>query len=206
MEHTRRILSLAAMAALIPVFSGCTTYMTFKHGMTQPGEESPATLVAFLEKEHFPAGNQYLFFDSASFNRAISTPWFRKNLLSHMIFDRSGILLQRDTTKCQWSGFDRIRSLSPDSAYEKCNGPGLDQILRDIQPFGPGPDRDDATQIHDFTLIVTWAKFLGTYNARLFVLQDAVKQNKTARIRLIWLNVDMQKSWSLSDGQKMKIR
>ena len=58
----------------------------------------------------------------------------------------------------------------------------------------------------DFTIIVTWAKFLGTYNARLFDLADAVKQNKTARIRLIWLNADMQKSWNLTKEQKLEIK
>ena len=58
----------------------------------------------------------------------------------------------------------------------------------------------------DFTIIVTWAKFLGDYNSRLFVLSEAVEQNKTARIRLIWLNIDMQESWKLTPEQKLAIK
>ena len=55
-------------------------------------------------------------------------------------------------------------------------------------------------------MIVTWALFLGTYNARLFELSEAVAQNPGARIRLVWINMDMQERWNLTKNQKLEIR
>ncbi len=180
--------------------------MHLKYGLTQPKEETPATLLLFLEKHHFPADNQYMFADSGSFIGAVRNPLFLKHLLSHMIFDRQGTMLLRDTTQCQWSGFDKIKFLSPDSAYEKCSELRLDSVTRRIQPVKGNSVKDESELEADFTIVVTWAKFIGTYNYRLFNLQDAVKQNKSARVRLIWLNVDMQESWKLTREQKMAIK
>jgi hypothetical protein len=63
----------------------------------------------------------------------------------------------------------------------------------------------DTIREPDFTVIVTWAKFIGTYNSRLFALSEAVK-HCPAHIRMIWLNVDMLESWKLKTGQKVNIR
>lgn len=199
-------LILAAMVLLLTTSNGCKTYMHFKYGLTQPREETPAKLVSFLEKHHFPTENLYMFSDSLSYCQAIRNPVFIKNMLGHMIFDREGTLLQRDTTQCQWSGYDKIKSLSSDSTYEKCNGLRLDQVLAYIQPFGKNTTPGKVLTNSDFTVIVTWAKFIGSYNSRLFVLSDAVKLNTTAQIRLIWLNVDMQESWKLKSEQKVAIK
>jgi len=200
------IVKMAAMALLTLVLSGCKTYMHFKYGLTQPKEETPDKLVSFLEKHHFPTENLYLFSDSGSYNQAIRNPEFRKYLLSHMIFDREGALLQRDTTQCQWSGSDKIKSLNADSTYEKCGGLHLEQILYHIEPFGKNSANEDIIKDPDFTIVVTWAKFLGKYNYRLFNLSEALNLNKTARIRLIWLNIDMQESWKLTPEQKVAIK
>jgi hypothetical protein len=199
-------LIVAAMVLMLVASNGCKTYMHFKYGLTQPKEETPAKLVSFLEKHHFQTENLYMFSDSLSYCQAIRNPVFIKNMLGHMIFDHEGNLLQRDTTQCQWSGYDKIKSLSNDSTYEKCNGPGLDQILAHIQPFGENTTHVNVLTNSDFTVIVTWAKFMGSYNSRLFVLSDAVKLNTTAKIRLIWLNVDMQESWKLKSEQKVAIK
>ena len=56
------------------------------------------------------------------------------------------------------------------------------------------------------TVIITWAKFIGKMNERLFVVSESVKDNKNAKIRLILLNSDMQKSWNLNESQKIKFK
>jgi hypothetical protein len=180
--------------------------MHFRHGLSQPKPETPESLRAFLEKNQYPSDNQYIFSDSGFYFQAIRNPSFRKRLLSQLIFDRKGNLLVRDTNQCQWSGFELVKSLHPDSLYQTCQDLQPGEILRHIKPFGPdslsagNPDRPD------FTVIVTWARFIGTYNARLFALSEAITRNKNARIRIIWLNIDLQKSWNLSKGQIMEIR
>jgi hypothetical protein len=174
--------------------------------MTEPQEETPETLLSFLEKEHFPTSNMYMFADSASCFWAFRDPVFSKNLLTHMIFDRNDFLLNRDTTKCQWAGGDFIRSLQPDSTYGRWNGLLLSDVTSRIVPFGKEPDTTrTANSNPDFTIVITWSKFLGKYNYRLFSLADTVSQNKKSSIRMIYLNLDMQKDWHLRDDQKMKM-
>jgi hypothetical protein len=200
------IIKMVAISLLFATSNGCKSYMKYKYGITRPGEETTEKLISFLEKQHFPEENQYIFSDSGGYMNSIRNPVFSKNLLSHMIFNSEGTLLQRDTAKCQWAGYNRIKSLSIDSAYEICGGLPLAQLLRKIRPFGKNPGRETVVNDPDFTIIVTWAKFLGKYNYRLFDLSEALKLNQTARIRIIWLNIDMLKSWELKPEQKLAIK
>jgi hypothetical protein len=123
-----------------------------------------------------------------------------------MIFDHHGTLLQRDTAKCQWAGGTMIVMLNRDSSYQQTQDFQLKDILPHIEPFGKSAAQDVVMPDPDFTIIVTWAKFLGKYNYRLFDLSEAVKLNETARIRIIWLNIDMQKSWALKPEQKLVLK
>ncbi len=200
------VVTIAATTLLIICTAGCKSYIKYKYGITQPREETPGKLLVFLEKHNFPTDNLYLFSDSGSYSHAVRNPEFRKHLPGHMIFDRDGALLQRDTMQCQWAGYDMIKSLNRDATYEKSPGFQLGEILGHIQPFGKNSVPDDTLKDPDFTVIVTWAKFIGTYNYRLFRLSDAPKLNNTARIRMIWLNIDMQESWHLTAEQKVAIK
>jgi hypothetical protein len=191
---------------LILALTGCITIVKWKYGITNPREETPEKLLSFLEKHHYPDSCQFIFNDSLSYFQGIRNPVFREHLIGHMVFDRNGFLLQRDTAQCQWSGFEAVTALHPDSAYPKVNGLQLGEILGHIHPIGKNPGRDAGPDPPDFTVVVTWAKFLGTYGARLFELSGAVEQNKAGRVRLIWLNIDMQQSWKLTRDQKMEIR
>ena len=187
-------------------FTSCVTIVKWRYGITNPREETPEKLLIFLKKHRFPNSCIYIFNDSASYFQSIKNSVFRKHLLSNLIFDCNGSPLQRDTTQCQWSGFDVIKGLNPDSVYQKLTGLQLGEILDHIHPIGSDAGSDTTMNHPDFTVIITWAKFLGSFNSRLFELSDAVKQNKTARIRIIWLNIDIQKSWNLTSDQKMEIR
>jgi len=206
MKTKMKIRLLLWVVPLLLIVSGCRTLLGFRYGMSQPREETPETLISFLKKEKFPVNGMYLFDDSASYFKALRDPVFRKNILSHMVFDRRGHLLERDTNQCQWAGYDFIRALNRDSSYQECPGYRLGPLLDCIRPFG-GPGRyDSVTGPPDYVVVITWARFIGKYNQRLFVLSGAVQENTTASIRLIYLNVDMQKSWNLSDRQKVAIQ
>jgi len=206
MKELSWIVKISAFCVLLSLTNGCKTYVHFKYGLTQPKEETPDQLVSFLEQHHYPTQNIYLFSDSSAYCQAIRNPVFCKNLLGHMIYNHEGKLLLRDTTQCQWAGYEEIRLLQPDSTYVTSPGLELSQILDHIRPFGKSPPPEDVLATPNFTVIVTWAKFIGSYNNRLFVLSDAIRQNIFARIRIIWLNIDMQKSWSLTSAQKVAIR
>jgi hypothetical protein len=176
--------------------------MKYKYGVKDPKEETPESLLAFLEKNKFPTEPVYILSDSDSYFKLFRDSILLKNFLSHMIFDSRGVQLCRDTTRCQWSGYDVVKTLKPDSAYRLSGGVRLEDILKHIRPVGRAAIYDTLAVRCDFTLIVTWAKFIGKYNYRLFDLNQAVRENKTARIRVIWLNIDVQKNWHLKKEQR----
>ena len=194
------------ICCLLLCFTSCVTIVKWKYGITNPKEQTPEKLLSFLEKHKFPNACQYMFNDSLSYFQCLRNSVFREHLIGHLIFDSNGSLLRPDTAQCQWSGYDLIKSLSPDDAYLRLSGLQLGEILSHIHPIEKNTIPDCLMQHPDFTLIVTWAAFLGTYNARLFDLYDAIKLNKTAKIRLIWLNIDMQETWHLTKDQKMEIK
>jgi hypothetical protein len=195
---------LFLLITIIP--SGCKTYVKLKYGATQPKQETCESLIAFLKKNHFPVDNQYCFKDSASFFSMMRNPMVNENLLSHMLFDQHGNLMDRDTAKCQWAGSNVISNLDPDSVYHNIKPFRIDMITEQIIPFGQPDSGLFNPPSPDFTLVVLWARFIGRYNYRLFDLEKAVSDNKRARIRIIWLNIDMQKSWKLPKEKQLGIK
>ncbi len=193
------------LLVILMTAASCVTIVKWKYGITKPREETPEKIISFLHQHKYPMAGQYIFTDSTEYFQTIRNSVCRKYLLSHMIFNSKGTLLLRDTAKCQWSGYEIIKALSTDSVYKTVDGLQLGDILDLIRPLEEGQGQDTLRQQPDFTAIVTWATFLGSYNDRLFDLEDAVKYNLTARIRLIWLNIDMQESWNLSKNQRMEI-
>jgi len=185
------------------VLSGCRTLLKFRYEMKQPAEETPSGLIRFLEKNDFPVHSQYVFRDSTAWLKAMRNETIRKNMMSFLIFDHVGRLLEKDTNKCQWAGYDVIQSLNRDSVCHLSGDLRLDDILSCIIPMTTPELLPESSP--DFTVVITWAKFLGKYNQRLFVLEKAVKENHTARIRLLYLNIDMQKSWGLVSRQKISV-
>jgi hypothetical protein len=196
---TRTLLTgLLALALCMTMVPGCKSFMKYKYGLHQPREETPESLMAFLGKNRYPSENIFVFADSGSYFGAFRDSLFRSNLFSHMIFNRRGELLRRDTGMCQWAGGPVVRSLHPDSSYSLTPGMKLENVLRLIRPISRSSTRDSLIADPDFTMVVIWAKFMGTYNYRLFDLDTCVTANKTARIKVIWLSMDIQKSWHLT--------
>lgn len=190
---------------LITATTSCVTIVKWKYGITNPKEQTHRKLISFLDKHTYPDSCQYVFRDSSTYFQAFRNTLFRKNLFSNMIFDSTGFLVLRDTSRCQWSGYEVIEGLHPDSACRVVPGLRLEEILSRIEPLAEKAGNGVPGTQPSFTVVVTWAKFLGKFNARLFDLSEAATLNNTTRIRMIWLNVDMQEDWNLTEDQKMEI-
>jgi hypothetical protein len=193
------------MIILMLAAGGCVTIVKWHYGITNPKEETPERLERFLSRHHYPDTCQYLFSDTASFFSTLRNPLFRKGFPGHLLFDATGALIRKDTSKCQWSGYEIIRSLRRDSACTRSEGLHLADITCHIRTFGADSLKRHDTAA-DYTVVVTWARFLGTYNERLFDLSNAVRENSHARIRLLLLNMDMQENWNLRRGQKLEMK
>lgn len=190
---------------LLLLLPGCVTIVKWKYGITNPRDQRPASILRYAGKHGYPSGGQFIFCDSSAYCAALRDSLFRKNLFGTMIFDREGRLLLRDTARCQWSGYSRIAALAPDTIYPVAPKPYLPGLLSHLCGIGTDQGADTAARFDDFTVVVTWAIFIGSLNDRLFDLAGAVRENRRARLRMIWLNTDMQADWKLTGAQRMTI-
>jgi hypothetical protein len=187
------------------LFSGCKQVVYWKYGMHDPGEETCQSLIGFLNSMKQPLDRQYYFRDSASYLKFIWSPFYKKHILTTILFsDRGRLDRLVDSTRCQWSGYNYIMKLRSDSLFSSDTNIRYQAILKDIVPLD-GNSLPDTVR-YDFTVLVTWGKFLGKYNERLFINDLAVKENKRARIRLVYVNIDMQKCWNLTGEQKLVMK
>jgi hypothetical protein len=199
-------LKLIAGLAILASFTSCAVISRYKYGIKDPDVESLSGLMGFLEKNDYPLRDQYFIADSSTYKALIETEGFRKNLLSFMIFDRQGRMLAKDTTRCQWAGNDVIRTLHNDTVYRIDTSFNFSRLEGCISPFGICRCPDVMERKPDFVVVITWGKFLGRYNYRLFDLNEAIIQNRSAVIRTVWLNIDMQKLWNLKGGSGITLR
>lgn len=199
------LICLAFTLALLLGCCRCSTYVRYRYGISKPGAETRGSLVSFLEVNSFPQEDQYWFPDAGTFRMALKDSLFRVSILSYMIFDRHGRLLVKDTAACQWSGADVLRNLRPDSAYRVIDNPGLYRLVEKAVPVCRGLEGIPDTSGFDFTFVAIWAKYLGKYNYRLFNLKEFIDSNHSARIRIMWLNADYQKTWVGSDQEPLII-
>lgn len=199
---------LSGLAITLAIWLGCSqcsTYVKYRYGISRPEPETRGSLISFLEKHGFPQNDQYWFPDPQTFRSAMNDSLFRHHVLSYMIFDRKGRLLERDSAACQWSGAGPLRHLSPDAEYTVTNTPVLKTIIGKAVPLClESHGATDTTGI-DFTFVAIWGKYLGKYNSRLFSLKEFIDSNHLTRIRIMWLNADWQEAWSGIDQESLKI-
>jgi len=58
----------------------------------------------------------------------------------------------------------------------------------------------------DFIVVINWGCFAGKLNQRFFDVSAMVSEKRNIRIRLVFLNIDMQKGWELTKDQKLMLK
>ncbi len=195
------------LIVLIVSLTSCMTLVKWKYGITGPKEETPVSLLKFLQKMNKSPDNVCLFRDSSSFFRAMNDSLFRKNLLGSMVFSPTGFLLDvKDTSKCQWSVASLIHALGTDKEYVADTSYRFEEFSKGLV-FLSGSKFPDSFSIQfDYIVVITWGKFAGKLNQRLFDAEKIETGDFTKKIKLIFLNFDMQKSWNLTKKQKLILR
>lgn len=192
---------------LILFFGSCVTMIKWKYGIHNPREETPATILGFLKKMNRSDCDVFLFSDSASYCHYLGDPRFRKNLIGSLFFNEKGLMFNvKDSVRCQWSAGYFVRNLKTDTVYETDNTFRYQDLLKQLTPLSGDAIPADSTSRFDFVTVITWATFAGKLNERLFAVAEAARENKHARIRIVFLNFDMQKSWKLNSRQKLVIK
>lgn len=193
--------------ALILTLSSCKQIILWKYGITRPKEETPESLLVFLAKMNQPADEIYIFKDSVSYLRCMDDSIFHKNILNSMFFTKDGILDKfKDSSLCQWSGGYYIKSLRNDTIYHINKSYRYQDILSEFRPLKDQQRPLNADSVYDFIALVTWGKFAGKLNERQFITDDFAASNYHSRIRVIFLDCDVMKSWNLNKNKFLSIK
>lgn len=186
--------------------TSCVTIVKWKYGIRNPREETPESLIEFLKKMNKSPEDIYLFRDSSSYFHYLNIPVFRKNLIGSMFFNGQGLLTGvKDTNKCQWSVNAFIENLEHQKDFladTSFRFQDLDKCLVPLVNDGICREMMDP----DFIVVINWGCFAGKLNQRFFDVSAMDGEKRDIRIRLVFLNIDMQKSWELTKDQKLKLK
>jgi len=137
----------------------------------------------------------------------MNNPLFRENLVGSFFFTSKGLLINyKDTSKCRWSTAYFIKNLRSNASYQIDTTFRYQDLLQHIIPLVQSDSATFDENSCDYFIVITWAMFVGKLNERLFAADEAAMENRQVRTKIIFLNVDMQKNWKLSDHQKIIIR
>ena len=200
----KKILFLFVMVLFLTI--GCKQIVIWKYGIRSPKTETPESIIAFAKKQGQSPENIYMFRDSAGYFRFMKDSIYKRACFSAIVFNDKGILVNyKDSASCQWSAAGYIAKLKKDTTYRTDESRMISSVIPSLMPVTGCASPDLQGQGFDYTIIFTWAKYIGKLNDRLFRINEIAKNNPRARLRVISLNVDMQQSWCLREDQKTKL-
>ena len=193
---------LCMFALMLILASGCKPLILWRYGIRSPKVETPESILTFARKYRQNPDNIYLFRDSVAYLGFMRDTIYKKAFFSALVFNRNGSLVNyKDSASCQWSAAAYIEKLRSDTSYKTDASRKFSGVFASMIPLS-GHGGYEANDNYDYTVVFTWAKFIGKLNDRLFCIHEAALKNTRANIRVISLNVDMQKSWNLRENQK----
>ncbi|MFH1159448.1 MAG: hypothetical protein V1733_00675 [bacterium] len=182
-------------------FFSCKQILLMRYGIRQPKEETPVTIMAFMDKMDYPNVSTFIFKDSSSFYTCMKDSIFQRNTLGTLFFYRNRLLINyKDTSKCQWSGGYFVMNLRNDTIYQTDSTCLFQRLMTNFIPLNATTKIDTAGA--DYIVLVTWARFLGKYNERLFSIRKAMEENPGVNIKAVFVCIDVQKEWNLTDREK----
>jgi len=124
-------------------------------------------------------------------------------------FNSDGYLVEKRSDKeCQISinEIEQVNSFEIkkiEKSYELPdeNNVKIDYWLKRIKPMKQNPNEIEVKK--DYTVIVSWAKFIGRYNKKSFEWYNELKNSPSySKINVIFLNLDIQEDWELTQEDK----
>lgn len=190
-------LSAVMVVSLLLVTPSCKEILMMRFGIRQPGEETPESIQSFMDKMGYLSENVFLFNDSSAFYSFLRDSVFRSNMPGTLFFSPDGLISRyNDTTRCQWSGGYFVTRLQADTVYQADTGYTFREFMASVKPLNQSVCIDTANA--DYLVVVTWARFLGNYNDRLFSIRKALDENPDVVVKPIFLCIDIQKDWGMA--------
>ncbi len=188
-------------------FTGCKKLIVYHAGIRTPREETAESILKYARGMNQDTSRIYILKDSSAFSALNRDSVMRVNLLGAIVFSKNGLVTNyRDSSSCQWSAARYIGIMKPDSGFQIDTGYTWHHILNAIVPLTGGVPAEFDTSKYDYLVVFSWAKFITKMNERLFLINQSAAENPYSKIKVISLNIDMQKSWCLKEDQKFKFR
>ncbi len=193
------------LLSIIFICSSCGLLLKKAMRLHNPEVQTKESVTAYLEKINSPFSYSYILNDPGS-EDAIEEAFFGA------MENKKGILIDRNynqycytgTTKC--TGVQIRQSFNDlENNYEICKKYPFDSLVEKLDPLSGsyGMEKIDS----DYYYIVNWAIYLGTEktNEEDFQWLKELEKNANKNIQIILVNTDLQSSWGLEEGKKVRV-
>lgn len=205
MIPTIDIIFVILISLMCLLFLSCKQIILWRYGIHEPRKETPESIRKFLAKQDFPNENIFIFRDSAGYMQYLRDSVCRHNLLGTLFYSPKGLLVTfKDTSQCQWAGGFQVSTFKKDTLYHVDTNRSFAKLMSGLKPLSGETTLDTACA--DYYAVVTWSVFLGKYNKRLFTIREAISEQQEVTVIPVFINVDKQTEWNLSDNQGLAIR
>lgn len=181
------------------VFVSCRPILMKVYGIKDPDIENEKTIIKKALKFKLDTFN-IVTVNSKDFLRTLKG----KGIPDAAIYDKDGkyIEYRQTDTSCNAGLFQFIPDLKLDKVYNKPDSLPLKVELekcRDlkgnaIKPIEPA----------DFYVLIYWTVWTGKLNKdHVKIWEDEAKKNKNCKIKVIKVNLDMQKHWEKSEQERI---
>ena len=183
------------------VLSSCKPIVMKINNVTKPQFVTESQTVDFLKKKGIT--DESTFFvckDSASI---ISLIMKVQALPSANFFNKNGNLLYYAETSCTGKAKECAESLTKSSLNRVDPSYNFSDVIKSIKPEpGNFPFR---LADYDYIVVLYWATYLGMLNKHAFEIAAVLNQNHALKIKVIYVNVDFQKSWGMKSIPEIKL-
>ena len=112
-------------------------------------------------------------------------------------FNSNGELI-KNNGKGTYCGAE-LKKLEKISKYKSDPNQTLEKFLKDIIILDDSEFSDEPADIY---IVITWAKFASSESQTSLNWFSSLQKQEKLNIKILLLNIDVQESWKLTDGQK----
>lgn len=184
---------------LVLAFASCQTVARKMYGIKDPSIESKAKIVKKAHKFGLDTTN-IVTVNSKDFLRML----IGKGIPDAAIYDKSGkyIEYRQTDTSCNAGLFAFIPALNLTSKYNQPDSANLDTQLQKFRDLGGNTLAP--RQPADFYLLIYWTVWTGILNKdHVKAWEDLAKNNKNCQIKVVKVNLDMQKYWDKDEQDRI---
>jgi hypothetical protein len=184
---------------LVLAFASCQTIARKMYGIKDPGIESRKTIVKKARKYGLDTSN-IVTVNSKDFLRTLKG----KGIPDAAIYDKSGkyIEYRQTDTSCNAGLFGFIPALNLTDKYNQPDSANLDTQLKKFRDLAGNTLAP--SEAADFYLLIYWTVWTGKLNKdHVKAWEDLAKNNKNCKIKVVKVNLDLQKYWDKDERDKI---